>query len=103
MSADPTRSKAADRRQDPVALHRAAAAFVFAVASALWLHLRRSRETKALLELDERTLRDLGLSRSAVLLALGAPLPTNPSRLLSEWRRQRRGPSRSQPTMGDRR
>lgn len=90
MSADPSQSEAADCRRRPVALHRAAAAFVFAVASALWRYLRNCRETKELLELDDRALKDLGLSRSAVLLALGAPFPANPSKLLSEWRRQRR-------------
>lgn len=90
MSTDFTQSEAADCRRRPVALHRAATAVVFAVASALWRHLRHCRETKELLQLDDRMLKDLGLSRSAVLLALGAPFPANTSRLLSEWGRQGR-------------
>jgi uncharacterized protein YjiS (DUF1127 family) len=40
------------------------------------------RNVQAMLEMDERALKDIGLTRNDVLGALGAPLAQDPSRIL---------------------
>ena len=48
----------------------------------VWTALQHRREVKALAELDERTLKDIGLSRGDVDGALSEPFFRNPSLVL---------------------
>jgi uncharacterized protein YjiS (DUF1127 family) len=52
---------------------------------------RHRREVRLLTELDDRTLKDIGLLRSDVEGALLEPLHKDPSRVLSVRREERRG------------
>ena len=57
--------------------------------------LRHRREVMRLAELDDRTLKDIGLLRSDVAGALGEPYATDPSRILVIRRHERRPITRS--------
>lgn len=52
--------------------------------------LRHRREVARLEEWDDGALRDIGLSRADVRLALAAPLSVDPSAQLMLWTRERR-------------
>lgn len=68
---------------------RAAAGLVTAV--------RHRREVAQLLEMDDRTLKDIGLLRSDVSGVLGAPLTRDPSVMLRLRSVERRARARSRP------
>ena len=57
--------------------------------------LRHRREVMHLAELDDRTLKDIGLLRSDVTGALGEPYSADPSRILVMRRHERRSIARS--------
>lgn len=52
--------------------------------------LRNRRALAPLAEWDERALRDIGLTRADLHLALGAPLSEDPSTQLARWAQERR-------------
>jgi uncharacterized protein YjiS (DUF1127 family) len=52
--------------------------------------LQNRRAVTGLLEWDDRALKDIGLTRADVRLALGLPLPEDPSRRLCDWASERR-------------
>lgn len=63
----------------------------------LWRALDHRGEVKALAELDERTLKDIGLSRNDVDGALAEPFYRNPSLILVRAAEERTGIERSVP------
>ena len=70
---------------------RGLAGDLMAAGAALWRVWRNRREVQLLTELDDRTLKDIGLLRSDVEGALLEPLHKDPSRILSVRREERRG------------
>jgi uncharacterized protein YjiS (DUF1127 family) len=62
-----------------------------AAAAALARVWRNRRQVHRLTELDDRTLKDIGLLRSDIEGALLEPLHKDPSRVLSVRREERRG------------
>jgi uncharacterized protein YjiS (DUF1127 family) len=52
--------------------------------------IENRRAVTGLLEWDDRALKDIGLTRTDVRLALGLPLSEDPSRRLCDWASERR-------------
>jgi uncharacterized protein YjiS (DUF1127 family) len=63
---------------------------VWNFAKSLVQRLRNRRAVLVLLDWDERALRDVGLTRADVRLALGLPFAEDPSARLQAWALERR-------------
>ena len=63
---------------------------VWNFAKSIVQRVRNRRAVLALLEWDERALRDIGLTRADVRLALGLPFREDPSARLEAWVLERR-------------
>lgn len=78
--------------------HRAAGPYeLFATGRSVWnfvksvaQRIRNRRAVMTLLEWDDHALRDIGLTRGDVRLALGVPIKEDPSARLMEWAAERR-------------
>ncbi len=77
------------------ALLKAGAAAAFARAARLGTALGHRRAVRRLAELDDRTLKDIGLTRSDVTGALAQSLAVDPSRVLQVRRVAQRARSRA--------
>lgn len=70
---------------------------LFATGRSVWnfvksvaQRIRNRRAVMTLLDWDDRALRDIGLTRGDVRLALGVPMKEDPSARLSVWAAERR-------------
>jgi uncharacterized protein YjiS (DUF1127 family) len=74
---------------------------VWNLAKSLVQRLQNRRAVLALLDWDDRALRDIGLTRADVRLALGLPFMEDPSARLQAWALERRAARLTEWRRGD--